>query len=156
MKSIALLLALFIAQWQVPPSVLERYVGEYVYPDGETVTVRLEGNTLFRVVPGQQVPLVPFSNTLFRLGPVFTAEFVIGPTGEVTQILTDGVDVEYRLRRKISGKVPPAARAAWRSRAMKLLPSGPTILRALLLCSNDSSSLTYRPRARQRSTNYRG
>ena len=88
------------AGWQVSTSVLEKYVGEYVYPDGETVMIRLRGDTLFREVPGQQVPFVPLSDTLFRLGPVITAEFVIDRAGVVTQILTDGVDIEYRLRRK--------------------------------------------------------
>lgn len=84
---------------RVPFSVLEKYLGEYVYPSGETVKVTLHGNTLFREVPGQQVPYVPLSETLFRLGPVFTAEFVLDQAGGITQILTDGT-VEYRLRRK--------------------------------------------------------
>ncbi len=98
---------------QVSTSVLERYVGEYVYPDGDTVWIRLRGNTLFREVPGQQVPLVPLSDTLFRLGPVFTAEFVIDQAGVVTQILTDGVAAEYRLHRKgfPPAPVPPASPA---------------------------------------------
>jgi hypothetical protein len=93
---------------RVPTSVLERYVGEWVYPDGERVTVRLLGDTLFREVPGQRVPFVPLSETLFRLGPVFTAEFVIDQAGGISQILTDG-SVEFRLRRKGS---PPAASPA--------------------------------------------
>jgi hypothetical protein len=54
---------------QVPKSVLERYVGEYKYPDGDIIWIRLKGDTLFREIPGQQVPLVPISETLFRLGP---------------------------------------------------------------------------------------
>jgi hypothetical protein len=90
---------------RVSTSVLERYVGEWVYPDGNTVMVRLRGETLYREVPGQQVPLVPISETLFRLGPVFTAEFVIDKDGGASQILTDG-SVEFRLTRKGS---PPAA-----------------------------------------------
>lgn len=94
---------------RVPKSVLERYVGEYVYPDGDIIWVRLRGDTLFREIPGQQVPLVPISETLFRLGPVFTAEFVIDQAGGVTQVLTDGVAVEYRLRRKGSRPAPPVA-----------------------------------------------
>ena len=94
---------------RVPTSVLERYVGEWVYPDGETVMIRLTGETLFREVPGQRVPLVPISETLFRLGPVFTAEFVIDQAGGITQILTDGTGVEFRLRRKGS---PPAKLAS--------------------------------------------
>jgi hypothetical protein len=96
------------APLRVPTSVLERYVGEWVYPDGEKVTVRLLGGTLFREVPGQRVPFVPLSETLFRLGPVFTAEFVLDQAGGITQILTDG-SVEFRLRRKGS---PPAASPA--------------------------------------------
>ena len=94
---------------RVPTSVLQRYVGEYVYPDGDIIWVRLSGDTLFREVPGQRVPFVPLSETLFRLGPVFTAEFVIDQAGGVTQILTDGVAVEYRLRRKGSPPPPPVA-----------------------------------------------
>ena len=91
---------------RVPVSVLERYVGEYVYPDGNTVMVVLRGDTLFREITGQRVAFVPVSETLFRLGPVFTAEFVLDQAGGVTQVLTDGVAVEYRLLRKGS---PPAA-----------------------------------------------
>lgn len=94
---------------RVPAAVLEKYVGEYVYPDGEIVWVNLRGDTLFREIPGQRVPLVPLSETLFRLGPVFTAEFVIDKNGGVTQILTDGVAVEYRLRRKGSPPEPKIA-----------------------------------------------
>ena len=97
------------AGWHVSTSVLEKYVGEYVYPDGETVMVRLRGDTLFREVPGQQVPFVPLSDTLFRLGPVITAEFVIDQAGVVTQIITDGVDIEYRLRRKPARGAPSPA-----------------------------------------------
>lgn len=84
----------------VPKTVLERYVGEWVYPDGNSVDVRLRGDTLFREIPGQQVPFVPISETRFRLGPVFTAEFVTDRAGGMTQILTDGVAVEFRLHRK--------------------------------------------------------
>jgi hypothetical protein len=90
---------------KVPTSVLEGYVGEWVYPDGNSVMVRLDGGTLFREIPGQRVPFVPLSETLFRLGPVFTAEFVIDRAGGITQILSDGTGVEFRLRRKGS---PPA------------------------------------------------
>ena len=52
---------------------------------------------------------MPLSETRFRLGPVFTTEFVIDKAGGVTQILTDGVAVEYRLRRKGSPPAPPVA-----------------------------------------------
>ena len=97
---------------RVPTSVLERYVGEYVYPDGNTVSVRLRGETLFREIPGQQVPFVPLTEALFKLGPVFTAEFVTDQAGGVTQVLSDGVGVEYRLRRKGSPPEPPVASPA--------------------------------------------
>ena len=74
----------------------------------------------FREIPGQQVPFVPISDTLFKLGPVFTAEFVIDQAGDVTQILTDGIDIEFRLRRKTSGKAaappPPSPEATRRWR----------------------------------------
>src|SRR5215218_3749996 len=85
---------------RVVTSVLERYVGEWVYPDGNTVMVRLDGGTLFREIPGQRVPFVPISETLFRLGPVFTAEFLIDQARGITQILSDGTGVEFRLHRR--------------------------------------------------------
>lgn len=93
---------------RVPRSVLERYVGDYVYPDGGIFKVRLEGDTIVQEAPGRRVAFAPLSETLFMLGPVFTAEFVIDQAGGVTQILSDGAGVEYRLRRKGS---PPAAPA---------------------------------------------
>jgi hypothetical protein len=93
---------------RVPRSVLERYVGEYDQ-NGNTIKVLLQGDTLFREVPGQRVAFVPISETLFRIGAVFTAEFVIDEAGGVTQVLTDGVDVEYRLPRKGSPAAPPPA-----------------------------------------------
>lgn len=97
---------------RVPTQVLEKYVGEWVYPDGNSVTVRLRGDTLFREIPGQSVPFVPISQTRFRLGAVFTAEFVMDPAGGVTQILTDGAAVEFRLHRKGTKPVAPATPSA--------------------------------------------
>jgi hypothetical protein len=94
---------------RVPASVLERYVGEYVYPDGNTIMVRLRGDMLFRELPGQRVAFVPISDTVFRLGFVFTAEFVADRAGGMTQILSDGAGVEYRLRRTGSPPPPPVA-----------------------------------------------
>jgi hypothetical protein len=93
---------------RVPRPVLERYVGEYDH-DGTTIRVLLQGDTLYREVPGQRVPFVPLSDTLFRIGAVFTAEFVIDQAGGVTQVLSDGVDIEHRLPRKGSPAAPPPA-----------------------------------------------
>ena len=93
---------------RVPRSVLERYVGEYDQ-NGNTIRVLLKGDTLFREIPGQRVAFVPISETLFRMGPVFTAEFVIDQAGGVTQVLSDGIDIEYRLPRKGSRAAPPPA-----------------------------------------------
>ena len=97
---------------RVPRSVLERYVGEYVYPDGNIFTVGLSGDTLLQEMPGRRLAYAPISETLFMLGPVFTAEFVIDQAGGMTQILSDGVAIEYRLRRKGSPPPPPAASPA--------------------------------------------
>ena len=91
---------------RVPRSVLKRYVGEYDQ-NGNTIKVYLSGDTLFREVPGQRVVLQPISETLFRMGPVFTAEFVIDKAGGVTQVLSDGVAIEFRLPRKGSRATPP-------------------------------------------------
>ena len=91
---------------RVPRPVLERYVGEYDQ-NGSTIRITLNGDTLFREVPGQRAVLVPISETMFRMGPVFTAEFVVDEGGGVTQVLSDGVDIEFRLPRKGSRKAPP-------------------------------------------------
>ena len=93
---------------RVSRSVLERYVGEYVYPDGATFTVGLKGDTLVQETPGRRVAYAPLSDTLFMLGPVFTAEFVFDQAGGATQILSDGAGIEYRLRRKGSPPAPPS------------------------------------------------
>lgn len=98
---------------RVPASVLERYVGEYVYPDGATWVVRRTADTLFHEGSGRRTPYEPLSESLFRVGPVTTAEFLIDQTGEATTlILTDGVALEYRLRRKGSPPESPAASRA--------------------------------------------
>src|SRR6476661_4463716 len=75
---------------RVPTSVLQRYEGEWVYPDGNSVMIRLDGETLYRVIPNQKMPLVPMSQTLFRVGPNFTAEFILDEKGGATQILSSG------------------------------------------------------------------
>lgn len=90
----------------VPRSVLERYEGLWVYPAGNTVMISLNGDTLFRETRGQRIPLIPISETRFKAGPVFTAEFVTDDAGGITQILSDGVGTEFRLTRQGS---PPAA-----------------------------------------------
>lgn len=104
---------------RVPRPVLERYVGEYDQ-DGTTIKVLLQGDTLFREVPGQRIAFVPISETLFRIGPVFTAEFVIDQAGGVTQILSNGQGIEYRLRRKGSPPAPPAASPAPAAAAVRV------------------------------------
>ena len=74
---------------RVPRAVLERYAGEYVYPDGATFTVGLDGDTLVQVLPQRRLAYTSLSETLFMLGPVFTAEFVF-EAGGMTQILGSG------------------------------------------------------------------
>ncbi len=94
---------------RVPAAVLEQYVGEYVYPDGQTGMVRVSGDTLFRETSGQRVVMAPLSETLFRMGSSsFTAEFVLDKVGGMTQILSSSA-TEFRLRRKGSPPEPPAA-----------------------------------------------
>ena len=92
---------------RVPVSVLERYVGEYDQ-DGSPVKVLLKGDTLFREVPGQRMVMQPISETLFRIGPVFTAEFVTDQAGGVTQVVSSGT-LQFRLPRKGSRPAPPPA-----------------------------------------------
>lgn len=94
---------------RVPRSVLERYVGEWVYPDGNTFIVALKTDTLYQDLPGRRLAYVPISDSLFRLGPVFTSEFVIDKKAGDTQILSDGIGIEIRLRRKGSRLPPPNA-----------------------------------------------
>jgi hypothetical protein len=97
---------------RVPRSVLERYVGEYE-ANGNTIKILVAGDTLIREQPGQRHAFVPISETLFRVGAIFTTEFVIDPAGGVTQIVSDGVGMESRLRRKGSpAAAPPPPPAA--------------------------------------------
>ncbi len=92
----------------VPRSVLQRYAGEYDQ-DGTTIRITVNGDTLFREMPGQRVVLMPISETVFRMGPVFTAEFVGDEAGGMMQVLSDGVAIEFRLPRKGSRKAPKPA-----------------------------------------------
>jgi hypothetical protein len=93
---------------RVPVSVLERYVGEYDQ-NGNTVKVLLQGDTLIREALGRREVFLPISENLFRVGRLFTAEFVTDRAGGVTQVVTDGVDVEFRFPRKGSRAAPPPA-----------------------------------------------
>lgn len=93
---------------RVSRSVLERYAGEYDQ-NGRTVKVLLEGETLIREEPGQRHAYVPISETLFRIGAILTAEFVTDPAGGITQVLSDGVGMEFRLPRKGFPAAPPPA-----------------------------------------------
>jgi hypothetical protein len=92
---------------RVSRPVLERYVGEYDQ-NGNTIKILLEGDRLIREVPGQRVVLEPISETMFHMGPVFTAEFVTDEAGAVTLVFSDGIDFEYRLPRKGLRSAPPA------------------------------------------------
>ncbi|HEY7771208.1 hypothetical protein, partial [Longimicrobium sp.] len=91
---------------RVPRSVLERYVGEYE-ANGNTIKILVAGDTLIREQPGQRHAFVPISETLFRIGAILTTEFVIDAAGGVTQIVSDGVGMESRIRRKGSPAAPP-------------------------------------------------
>jgi hypothetical protein len=75
--------------------VLERYVGVYEYLPGQMgrsdlrVVIRLRGDTLIRVLPGEQV-LTPISETRFRVaGTSLVVEFVVDEAG-VTQVMGSG------------------------------------------------------------------
>ena len=90
---------------RIPKSVLQRYVGEYDQ-DGSRIMITMKGDTLFREIPGQRLALQPISATRFRMGPVFTAEFVVDGAGGVTQVVSSGT-VEFRLPRRGSRVAPP-------------------------------------------------
>src|SRR5687768_5160253 len=68
------------APLRVPRAVLERYVGEYDQ-EGTIIRITLNGDTLFREVPGQRVIMAPMTENKFRIGGVFTAEFVSDASG---------------------------------------------------------------------------
>ena len=91
----------------VPRSVLERYVGEYVYPTGTLALMRLRGDTLIREMNGQQDIYTPLSETRFRAGNTpFVAEFVTDQAGAVTQLLRAGNGPEIRIARVEGSSVP--------------------------------------------------
>ena len=94
---------------RVPPAVLERYVGEYIHPAGGIFTIRRSGDTLFKEDGGQRQLYMPLTESLFQVGPQMTAEFLIDQAGGVTQLVTNGIGFEFRLRRKGSPPEPPAA-----------------------------------------------
>lgn len=85
---------------RIPASVLEKYVGEYVYPDGASFLVSRAGDTLFQEVPGRRLVYTPLTETRFMMGPVFTADFLSDNAGGFVQVLSDGVGIEIRLRKK--------------------------------------------------------
>lgn len=91
---------------RISRAALETYAGDYVYPDGAPFKLVLDGDTLVQVAQNRRLPYTPLSETLFMLGPVFTAEFIV-EDGSLTQILSDGAAVEYRLRRKGAPKARP-------------------------------------------------
>ena len=97
---------------RVPVPVLERYVGEYEFDYGGTVEISLRGDTLIRRAGTQQLILTPLSETRFMMGPFFTAEFVIDDAGRVTQVVSDGVDIEFRGYPKGYRPAAPASPAA--------------------------------------------
>jgi hypothetical protein len=101
----------------VPRALLERYAGEYVFPNGNSVAVRLSGDTLFEDAGAKQVVLTPISETQFKLGPLWVVEFVIDEAGGVTRFTSDGVGVEVRATRKASGPARQPAHAASRAPA---------------------------------------
>ena len=94
------------ASVRVPVPVLERYVGEYDQ-NGIAIRVLLKGDTLLRDGQGQRTVMQPLSETVFRVGNLFTAEFVTDRTGGVTQVISDGVAAEFRAPRKGSRAAPP-------------------------------------------------
>jgi hypothetical protein len=96
---------------RVPRPGLERYVGEYGQ-NGNSIKIVLSGDTLFREGQGQRMVLQPISETVFRAGRLFTVEFATDQAGGVTQVLSDGVDVEFRLPRRGSPAARPPARPA--------------------------------------------
>lgn len=86
-------------------SVLERYIGEYEFPN-YAFTVSLKGDTLMsrRVglpVTVPEIPLVPLSESRFRQGNLsgWEVEFIIDQAGGVTKVMRLG-DQEIRGRRK--------------------------------------------------------
>ncbi len=90
---------------RVPAEVLDRYVGEYESDSGQLlVTVRREGEMLLGQPTGasQAVPLVPISNTRFKVGAsAAEVEFVTDAAGVMHKVLYQGGQ-EIRARRRAS------------------------------------------------------
>lgn len=97
---------------KVPRSVLERYAGTYEFIPGQMsrsdlrVIVRLKGDTLVRVLAGEQA-LTPVSETKFRVGNTsLFVEFVVDEAG-VTQVMGSGFQqLLARLKRAGAGAQP--------------------------------------------------
>ena len=72
-------------------SALERYVGTYQINPQLTAVIRLQGNTLIRVMNGQQTVLTPISATRFKAGGG-ELEFETDQAGRVTMVLRHGTE----------------------------------------------------------------
>jgi hypothetical protein len=72
-------------------STLERYVGTYQINPQLTAVIRLQGNTLIRVMNGQQTVLTPISATRFKAGGG-ELEFETDQAGRVTMVLRHGTE----------------------------------------------------------------
>jgi hypothetical protein len=123
---------------RVATPVLERYVGEYVYPDGNTIRIVLSEGTLFREAPGQRVALSPISETLFHMGPVFTVEFVIDDAGGVTPVLSGRTSL--RRTRPVNASTEPSPRTSSPARS-RLGPASSSLANTCCTGSKRRSSV---------------
>jgi hypothetical protein len=112
---------------RVPRSVLERYVGEYEYPSGAIIVVRLQGDTLVRQAWNQQGAYTALSATRFRLGDIgVIVDFVVEPSGGVTKIVNNDAGEIFRTTRKPL-TATSAAKAAPQAPAQAAAPQPPGI-----------------------------